>query len=87
MLSDCVDSNILSPKYAANSLRIQTKCAIGLRSISYSVKWLIDEEATRVKRGNNSAAIIDAEVLTGEVSLHDQSSIYIATKEAIVKLD
>lgn len=36
---------------------------------------------------HNLTPIINIEVLASEISLYNQSGIYIATKEAIVRLD
>lgn len=87
MLSGYVNSSTSSPKYVASSLRLQIECAISSRDIAYGVEWLTCDEAMKVKKEYNSALIIDAEVLAGEVCLHDQSSIYIATKKAMIRLD
>ncbi|RAH53807.1 hypothetical protein BO85DRAFT_491931 [Aspergillus piperis CBS 112811] len=85
----CLTPGESSNVYIADSLRsleIQIEHATGSNDLKYYMKWLGAEEAAEVRENGSSTQVVDAEHLEGMVALHEQNSLYLVAKDAILKV-
>ncbi|OGM39209.1 hypothetical protein ABOM_012229 [Aspergillus bombycis] len=68
------------------SLKIQIEHATGSSDLKYYLKWLGAEEAAEVREKGSSTLVVDTEHLEGAVTLHEQNSLYLIAKDAILKV-
>lgn len=85
----CLTPGESSFVYIADSLRsleIQIEHATGSSDLKYYLKWLGAEEAAEVREKGSSTLVVDTGHLEGTVTLHERNSLYLITKDAILKV-
>lgn len=81
----CVDPDRTSPSYIAGPLKIEIEYIVGLKSIKYSIEWLIEDDMGKARE--SLYPLFHADTIAGEVSLQNQNGVHIMAKGTMLRLD
>ncbi|KAE8389609.1 hypothetical protein BDV23DRAFT_184213 [Aspergillus alliaceus] len=72
--------------YCTGPLEIQVECIANSTSLIYSIEWLNREEAKKAREKGLPLPLIDVEHLKGEVTLCLNNTLYITTRDTVLKV-